>query len=175
MSDGSQSARANIASLQAILGYLNFSEGKPDARFQKQLNDAYAALPEASSAAPWVDLAETLREALDSLEQSGAAAFRDSSQARRVLDIVFQELLSAYRTHHADLLGHVSEGELWQPFFLARAFEAVLAQRGPWEQSPRIVAGALRQLNDFVGHRPVAVLENRERGEPYDHERVRPI
>src|SRR5262249_35622656 len=29
--------------------------------------------------------------------------------------------------------------------------------------------------NDFVGHRPVAVLETRPRGEPYDHERVRPI
>src|SRR5262249_20607798 len=33
----------------------------------------------------------------------------------------------------------------------------------------------LAQLNDFVGHRPVAILETRPRGEPYAHERVRPI
>ena len=26
--------------LSALLGYLNFSEGKPDPRFQKQLHDA---------------------------------------------------------------------------------------------------------------------------------------
>ena len=32
------------ATLPAILGYLNFSEGKPDARFQKQLSDAYQFL-----------------------------------------------------------------------------------------------------------------------------------
>ncbi|HMF19941.1 MAG TPA: hypothetical protein VKE98_22235, partial [Gemmataceae bacterium] len=35
--------------------------------------------------------------------------------------------------------------------------------------------GALKQLNDYVGHRPIAILETRPRGEPYDHERVRPI
>src|SRR5205807_1962707 len=37
------------------------------------------------------------------------------------------------------------------------------------------VGGALHKLNDFVGHRPIAILETRPRGEPYDHERVRPI
>src|SRR5207237_6490492 len=57
----------------------------------------------------------------------------------------------------------------------ARACEAVLAQRGPWDESDRIVRGALGQLNDFVGYRPVAILEGRSRGEPYDHERVRPV
>ena len=30
-------------------------------------------------------------------------------------------------------------------------------------------------LNDFVGYRPVAVLENDRRMEPYPHERFRPI
>ena len=37
------------------------------------------------------------------------------------------------------------------------------------------MSGALRQLNDFAGHRPVAILETRPRGEPYEHEKVRPI
>src|SRR5262249_49171569 len=29
--------------------------------------------------------------------------------------------------------------------------------------------------NDYVGYRPIAILENRRKGEPYPHERVRPI
>src|SRR5207244_12815940 len=77
--------------------------------------------------------------------------------------------------HHADLLAHLTEADLWQPFFLARAFEAVLRQRGPWTERERIVQSALKQLNDYVGHRPIAVLESRPESEPYDHERVRPI
>ena len=32
-----------------------------------------------------------------------------------------------------------------------------------------------RRLNDFVGHRPIAILETRPQGEPYDHERHRPL
>jgi hypothetical protein len=39
-----------VASLSAILGYLNFSEGRPDCRFQKQLNDAYALLAQEADA-----------------------------------------------------------------------------------------------------------------------------
>ena len=92
-----------------------------------------------------------------------------------MLTLVFEHVLPAYRAHHAVLLAHQSDVELFQPFFLARVFEAVLAQRGPWEETDRIVHGALKHLNDYVGHRPVAVLETRQRGEPYEHERVRPI
>jgi hypothetical protein len=69
----------------------------------------------------------------------------------------------------------LSDRELFQPFFLVRVFEAVLLQGPPWNEERRIVTDALRQLNDYVGHRPVAILETRPKGEPYDHERVRPI
>jgi hypothetical protein len=31
-------------SASALLGYLNFSDGRPDPRWQKQYNDAYAIL-----------------------------------------------------------------------------------------------------------------------------------
>src|SRR5207302_11385330 len=85
------------------------------------------------------------------------------------------EVLPAYRRHHADLLGHLRDAELWQAFFPARVLEAVLRQRGPWAERERIVAGTLQTLNDFVGHRPIATLESRPDGEPYGHERVRPI
>jgi hypothetical protein len=161
--------------LSALLGYLNFSEGKPDARFQKQLSDAFAVLERAGAAQSWPVLGVILSEELTRLHQGQSPAFRDVSQATAVLTLTSERVLPAYRRHHADLLFHLSDAELLQPFFLARVFEAVLAQRGPWEDEERIVGGALRQLNDYVGHRPIAILESRPRGEPYDHERVRPI
>ena len=88
---------------------------------------------------------------------------------------MFGKLLPAYRRHHADLLFHQTDRDLFQPFFLARLFEAILLQGPPWEEEERVVTGALNQVNDFVGHRPIAILETRPKGEPYAHERVRPI
>ena len=43
------------------------------------------------------------------------------------------------------------------------------------EQTDRIVADALHQLNDSIGHRPVAVLRTERKIQPYDHEWVAPI
>jgi hypothetical protein len=165
----------SVVSLQAMLGYLNFAGGKPDARFQKQLNEAYAFLAEHGAAQPHVALEEGLRARLSELRASGSSAFRDSAQAEAVLTLVFELVLPAYREHHADLLFHLNDRELFQPFFLARVFEAVLNQGPPWDEERRIVVGALTRLDDFVGHRPIAVLETRPKGEPYPHERVRPI
>jgi hypothetical protein len=158
---------------QGLLGYLNFSEGRPDPRFQKQLNEAYALV--AAAAEPWQALRSALAGELERLHQAGSAAFQDVTQADAVLRLGLGDVLSAYRAHHADLLYHHSDADLFQPFFLARACEAVLAQRGPWDETDRIVRSTLKQLNDFAGYRPVAVLEGRRRGELYDHERVRPV
>jgi hypothetical protein len=186
--------------LQAMLGYLNFSEGRPDPRFQKNLSDACAVLSarpvfpvregrpvpspgvagqrgggEGARPELWRLLHDLLAQELTALHQGQGSAFRDVEQARAVLRLTLLELLPAYRKHHADLLFQQSEADLFQPFFLTRAFEAVLTQRGPWNEDDRVLRGALRQLNDYVGHRPIAVLESRPRGEPYDHERFRPI
>ncbi len=160
---------------QGLLGHVNFSAGKPDPRFQKQLNDAYAHFATLGTAEPWTALRDWLRAELEQLRAGGAAAFQDVRQASAVLGLVFDQLLPEYRRHHTDLLGHLDSRALFQPFFLVRAFEAVLAQGGPWEERDRIVRGALHQLNDFVGYRPIAILETRPRGEPYEHEKVRPI
>jgi hypothetical protein len=164
-----------VVSLQGMLGYLNFASGKPDARFQKQLSDAYGYLATHGIAEPWGVLPDWLRAKLDALRAGGTSAFRDTRQAEAVLHLAFGPLLTAYRAHHADLLFHLTDRELFQPFFLARACEAVLLQGAPWEDEQRIVTGALNQLNDYVGHRPIAILETRPKGEPYAHERVRPI
>src|SRR5581483_11327939 len=169
------SALEQAVPLQTLLGYVNFSEGRADPRFQKQLNAAFAFLAQNGSDKPWHDLHLVLAAALEKFHNSGTAAFREVEQADGALRLVFAHVLPAYREHHKDLLFHLSDADLWQPFFLARVFEAVLAQRGPWTQTERIVQGTLKQLNDYVGHRPIAVLESRPQAEPYDHERVRPI
>jgi hypothetical protein len=167
-----------VANAANLLGYLNFSDGRPDARWQKQLNDAYAYLADHGVAAPWQVLYEWLRTRLVTLQESGAKGFKEVGQARAVLKLAFVRVLAAYRAHHADLLFHLSDQEIYQPYFLARVCEAVLAERGDVStegQMRRTVEGVLARLNDFVGYRPIAILETRPRGEPYDHERVRPI
>jgi len=162
-------------SWQAMLGYLNFSEGRTDTRFQSQLNLAFRTMVERGASDPVAALAEALQLQLAGLRESGASAFQQVQQAEAVLGLVFAQVLPAYRQHHVDVLGHQGDRDLFQPFFLARVFEAVLAQGPPWSEGKRIVAGALSRLNDYVGHRPIALLESRPRGEPYEHERVRPV
>ncbi|HLJ94300.1 MAG TPA: hypothetical protein VKU02_14020, partial [Gemmataceae bacterium] len=164
-----------LGSLQGLLGYLNFAGGKTDPRFQKQVNEVYAFLAERGEEAPWKALHELLRSELESLKASGAGAFRDVKQAKAVLELTFTKVLPTYRQHHADLLFHLSDRELFQPFFLVRVFEAVLLQGPAWDDDRRIGTDAIRSLNDYVGHRPIAILESRPKGEPYEHERVRPI
>ncbi len=159
---------------QLILGYLNFSEGRPDPRFQRALADAFNEVSHIEPQATWQRLIERLRDRLAKFHETGGA-FRDVRQAEAVLHQVFDQVLPAYRAFHADLLFHQGDADLFQPFFVARVIETVLAQ-GPLQPlSEERVAAVIKQLNDFVGHRPIAVLETRPRGEPYPHERVRPI
>ncbi len=168
-------AMSQAVPLSGILGYLNLSTGKPDPRFQKQINDAYGFLVERGVAEPWRALHENLASALNDLHAKAAPGFGEAQQAAAVLKLTFTRVLPEYRRHHRDLLAHCSDADLFQPFFLARICEAVLAQQGPWDDEERIVGKAVRQVNDFVGHRPIAILETRPRGEPYDHERLRPV
>src|SRR5262245_56677128 len=119
------------AMLAPLLGYLNLAEGRPDPRFQKGISELYAHFAERGCERVWEEIDRALASRLGELLQNGAAAFRDIDQAQAVLRLSFDRILPAYCHHHADLLGHRSEADLWQPLFLARVFEAVLAQRGP--------------------------------------------
>ena len=163
------------APLQGLLGYLNLSEGRPDPRFEKQTSDVFRVLDEMGVEDPWMVLPEVLQSGLQFLREKEPKIFSDTSQANAVLSLTYSKVLPAYKEHHSELFFHQPDEYLFQPYFVARAFEAVLNQRGPWDEEQRIVKGSLRQLNDYVGHRPIAVLESRPRGEPYDHERFRPI
>src|SRR5579875_3584463 len=164
-----------VSSASALLGYLNFSDGRPDPRWQKQLNDAYAFFAKQGEAAPWQALLDWLTDALHRLHSEGGAAFRDVRQAENVLSLAAR-VLPAYRRHHTDLLAHLDDADMFGPFFLARVFEAVLAQRATGdEDAESLIPAVIARLNDFVGHRPIALLETRPHGEPYDHERHRPL
>jgi hypothetical protein len=157
--------------IRVILGYLNFSSGTPDPAFQRSFNEWFAGLPAKSSAS-------AMRDALhQSLLEIGKTtpAFADFTQAEAVIRLLFDECFPAYLRHHRDLLFHLSEDDLLQPFFLARYFEAVLCGGPPWNETSRIVGASLEQMNDFLGHRPLAVLENDRQMQPYAHERFRPV
>ncbi len=161
--------------LQEILGYLNFSSGASDSKFLSNLNELWNELIEQGVLAEQrlPTAAKLLNEKIDSLAQS-SAAFRDAMQARSLIRLLFHEMPRAYRRHHRDLLFHQTDAALWQPFFVGRVAEAILSEAGPWNETERIIAGALARLNDYVGYRPIAALETHKH-EPYSHERVRPV
>lgn len=157
--------------LKETLGYLNFSSGAGDSRFQTNLDRLHRWLTPIDGQPRVRGL---LRERLSELTAS-SPAFQNSEQASFALDLVFDHVLPAYRRHHADLLFHLPEEDFFQPFFVARVVEAVLLQGAPWSEIDRITSGAVKHLNDFLGHRPVAVLETGQQMQPYPHERFRPV
>lgn len=164
------------ADLAQVLGYLNFSAGKPDAKTLGALNRIYArALPGSlyEGKPAWLQIKEWLHDALRRLASSNPA-FRTSDQAAAVIELVWSYLLPSYMDFHRDLLFHQEPEAIFNGFMLGRGIEAVLQQGGPWTEVDRITEGAIRKLNDFVGYRPVAVLEGR-RLEPYPNELVRPL
>lgn len=163
--------RSSDSTLREILGYLNFSNGTPDEAFQRNFNAWHASV---GVERPLGDVRDLLLKELEKL-RGDSLAFADSHQAAAVIRIAFDICPREYRSHHSNLLFHLNDEESCHPFFLARMAEAVLAQGPPWTEDDRIVHGALRQLNDFVGFRPLAALENGQKMEPYAHERFRPV
>lgn len=164
------------AALDQALGYLNFSAGAPDVQFLANLNRLFVPLVgavAADSPAPWRTVVAQLRERLERLAAE-SPTFRDPEQARQVLRLVEQRILPGYLEFHRDLLFHQTEQALFNAFFLGRACEATIRQGAPWDEDDRITRGAIANLNDYIGYRPVAILENR-RIEPYANEWLRPV
>lgn len=160
---------------QEILGYLNFSSGTPDPRFLKNLCDLFGRIEAVRSKEEpaWLALDQMLRTRLQTVRGT-SDVFREVDQAEAILGLVFDAALPAYREFHRDLLFHQTDETLFQPLFIGRVCEAVLQQGGPWHEADRIIPAAVQQLNDYLGHRPVAVLQTEQKIQPYEHEWVRP-
>ena len=175
MSVPSENATAPSESIRDLLGYLNFSDGTPGPRFRQCMNLLYGREPQSTNS-----IRNSLLDQLSKLQQEGATAFTEITQAESVIKTAFDHVLPAYISHHRDLLFHLFEdyspdepGILAQPFLLAHILEATLAS---WSSQPSdLTDSVLRRLNSYVGYRPVAVLENERRMEVYDHERYCPI
>ncbi len=62
---------------------------------------------------------------------------------------------------------------------MAKVFEAICQQGGPWTEHERIVTAVIDELNDYIGFRPVPVLESQlatqDKHLPDAHEWVAPI
>lgn len=153
-----------------ILGYLNFSDGRPDPKFRKAFAEGFGILLTAGDRAPWATLATWLRQQVTRWEQSDSAAFRDLTRARELLDTAFTAIPAAYRRHHVDLLAHQPDSLLFNSFFLARCAEVALAESTGSRDG--LVDRAVTLLNDYVGYRPIAVLETRPQTDYYPHEKV---
>jgi len=170
-----------LTALDGTLGYLNFSSGAADYHLFANLDRLYRAIEnlaeeDAAAERPWQTLERLLLLRLEELGAEGTT-FRDAAQARSIIHLAHDEVLPAYREFHRDLLFHQDDATLFNAFFLGRVYEAVLQEHGRdiQETSGSVVDAALTSLNDYIGHRPVAVLETEQKIETYPHERVRPV
>lgn len=160
--------------VEKILGHLNFSSGAPDPRLLANLNQLWKSEAITDSSEPrWQAVGSLLQAELGRLSGE-SAALQDASQAAAILDLVWNQTLPGYFEYHQDLLFHQTADRLFNAFFVGRACEAVLAFGEPWNETQRIKTAAITHLNDYLGYRPVAVLESKKI-EPYPHERLRPI
>lgn len=161
-------------SYRDLLGYLNFSDGTPVPGFRRCLNALFAAADDPLSHEA---LQADLLAQLQALSASGESAFQNAAQAENAIRTVFEKVIPAYCQHHRDLLFHQRPEDLSQPFFLACVFEATLAAAASmgWGREEEVVTDAVRRLNNYVGYRPVAILENDREMQVYDHERFCPI
>ena len=168
-------------SVEQVLGYLNFSSGATDPSFFQGLNRLFSLVAASQPASStdkltpdWRRVTELLGAQLTELSKN-SPTFANADQARSALELLSDDLIKRYRAFHADLLHHQDEQFLFSPFMLGRMCEALLRQDLRSDQEPEQIAdAAIAELNDYIGHRPVAVFESR-RHEPYPHEWVRPV
>ena len=170
--------------LRRLAGYLNFSSGggsaAADAPTMAAWNEVYAV---ATAGDPltglpgWLVVKDWILWSLNDLGKE-QAAFADTTAARRIIHLLWSELLPAYLDFHRDLLFHQAPELIFNGFLLGKAADALLVIQSSDEEiktdQDAVIQAAIDRLDDFVGYRPVAMLEN-QRCQPYRHEYVCPV
>ena len=169
----------NQETKEQILGYLSFSSGAVDPCFVKSLDLIFRYLDQQfddpNSEKCTVDhLYEMLADEFQAMVIADGAKIKNAEQANEVLKLTYQHLLPTYLQHHQDLLFHQNRKFLFNSFFFAKALQVVLKAGEPWNEVDRIVTFGISELNNFIGHRPVATLES-QKIEPYEHEWICPV
>ena len=179
MSDPSSNDESQRLQLQrVVLGYLNFSSGSSDGKFLRSLSELFqlSSRRESGDCSISEDSPNLITQMITGLQDrlgqlaSEGGAFADAKQAEEVLEKTLQ-FHETYHAFHQDILWSCPEQLLWQPFFLGRVFETVLASERELESLDTI----RDRFDDYIGYRPIAVLETDQKIEPYRNEWVRPI
>ena len=167
---------ANQNTSEKILGYLNFSSGVSDPTFVSCVDQVFANLAQTSDSDSTTanHFHQWLKSEIETHQSYPDAKIKNFDQALAVIDLVFENILPSYLRHHKDLLFHQNEEFLFNSFFIARVLENVLKAGSPWDDAKRIKDLTLAELNNFLGHRPVATLES-QKIEPYEHEWIAPV
>ncbi len=152
-----------------ILGYLNYSSGSVDPQFVSAWNQLFVLLIKQGSTETWRDAIAVLSEELTRLSKEGGA-FSNATQAQTILETI-PKLLVAYREFHKDVLPTLEDGYLFNSFFMARVCR-ILTQNYSRLTSAESYRALVVDLNDFLGYRPIPVLEGGEKHEPNEHEWV---
>jgi hypothetical protein len=166
--------------LQNLVGYLTFASGAaapPILKAWNRVHDEAAGGDVLSGPPPFLIIRHWLEETTERLRKSDSSAFGDVRRAATVIRVMWSKLLPAYLDFHRDLLFHLEPEMIFNGFFLARCAEVMLelvGESADIDDEHALVDRVIAQLNDYVGYRPVAVLENRA-CQPYMHEFVRPI
>lgn len=150
-----------------ILGYINYSSGSFNPQFVKAWDDLYRYLDAKGYTEPWRDSVSILKSELLRLTNEGGA-FSNSEQAQRTLELI-PEILSTYRSFHKDTLHSVDSSYLFNSFFMAR-LSRVIIQNDPLTIRTQSYNSIIKSLNNFLGYRPIPIMEHGEKHEPNEHE-----
>jgi len=175
----------------SVLAHLNLSSGTPSIGFLADMNDLYfrqVEQPEVNGGSGERRVRPMYQRVADFLTQTLEAAgdnsaLKNAAQVTAILDLAFAQFPKAYLKHHAELLYRFDEELLMTPLFVGRVCEAIIAEgvaKGvSWEpgafDSEAILKAVITQLCDYIGYRPVPVLENNQKAAPYAGEFVATI
>ncbi|MBQ9371445.1 MAG: hypothetical protein IJU03_04580 [Thermoguttaceae bacterium] len=155
-----------------ILGYLNFSSGSVDVKLLKAWNELFLSFEAKGAVDIWRDVLDALRSELAQLSDSNPA-FQNSKRCYALLDVM-EKALEEYRLFHVDTLFNIKNSLIYNSFFMAKLC-SVVAKIDDENGGDVPVNSVLEHLNDYIGYRPIPVLEGEEKHEPDQHEWIAPV